>query len=124
MTTSRLAGFAALVGAIIAVAVIVGSLLGGAPSTSAQRCPVGDERSYGTTYVLSISVSDASCRAARKVIRGFHACRPGKRGRCRKTVDGYRCRERRFNRSAISYDSRVSCRRGGRRVRHTYTQFI
>jgi len=119
----RLTGIAVAVAAIIAVAVVV-SPDADAPGTQPRRCAVGDERSYGTTYVLRIGVSDATCSAARKLVRAFHACRPGKQGRCEGPVAGYRCRERRFNRSALSYDSRVSCRHGRSRVTHTYTQFL
>jgi hypothetical protein len=93
-----------------------------ATATAATSCRVGDSRSYGTTYVLSISVSGTSCRAGRSVIRSFHACRPGKSGRCGSTK-GYSCSERRFNKGRTSYDSRVTCRKGGKTVKHTYTQF-
>ena len=92
-------------------------------ATASKSCSVGDERSYGTTYVLSISASNTSCRNAKKLIRAYHACRPGKAGRC-PSVAGYRCSERRFNKSPQSYDSDVTCKRGSKRVRHTYTQFI
>ena len=60
-------------------------------------------------------------------MRAFHACRKahgGLKGRCpaRTKVRGYRCRE---NRSAIKtqFSSKVTCRRGTRRVVTTYTQF-
>ena len=66
----------------LAVLATVTALLALAPAASAKGCRVGDERSYGTTYVLSISVSDTSCRSGRKVIRAFHDCRPGKSGKC------------------------------------------
>ncbi len=111
-----------LVGSITLLATMA-ALLAVAPAASAKGCRVGDQRSYGTTYVLSISVSGTTCRAARRVIRAFHACRPGKAGRC-SGVLGYRCTESRFNKSSLSYDSRVTCRKGGKRVKHTYTQFI
>ena len=106
----------------LAVLVAITTLLALAPAASAKGCRVGDERSYGTTYVLSIKVSGTSCRSGRKVIRAFHACRPGRSGRCSRAL-GYSCSESRFNKSATSYDSRVTCRKGGKRVKHTYTQF-
>ena len=107
----------------LAVLVTVSTLLALAPAASAKGCNVGDQRSYGTTYVLSIKVSGTSCRAARKQIRAFHACRPGRKGRC-SSARGYSCSENRFNKSATSYDSRVTCRNGGKTVKHLYTQFI
>jgi hypothetical protein len=107
----------------LAVLATATALLALAPAASAKGCKVGDEQSYGTTYVLSISVSDTSCRSGRKVIRAFHDCRPGKTGKCGSRVLGYSCSESRFNKGPTSYDSRVTCRKGDRTVKHTYTQF-
>jgi hypothetical protein len=108
---------------------VLGTLLALSPAASAaptatasKACKVGDSRSYGTTYVLSISVRGTSCRAGRRVIRAFHACRPGKSGRCAR-VSGYRCSESRFDKIKTQYSSRVTCRNGGKVVKHTYTQF-
>jgi hypothetical protein len=111
-----------LVGSVALLATVT-VLLSLAPAASAKGCRVGDEGSYGTTYVLSITVRNTSCRTGRKVIRAFHACRPGKKGRCDHRVLGYSCSETRGNRSVTSYDSEVTCRKGGRRVKHTYTQW-
>jgi hypothetical protein len=111
-----------LIGSLAALAIVT-TLLALAPAASAKGCSVGDERSYGTTYVLKISVKNTSCRTGKKLIRAFHACRPGKSGRCDR-VRRYSCSESRFNRGATSYDSRVTCKRGGKTVKHTYTQFI
>ena len=46
----------------------------------------------------------------------------GKSGKCAERR-GYSCTESRFNKSPQSYDSRVTCKSGGKRVKHTYTQF-
>ena len=110
--------------AIVAVcAALAPPALADAPATASKSCSVGNSRSYGTTYVLSISARGTSCRSARSLIRSFHACRPGKSGKCSR-VSGYRCSESRFNKSSQSYDSRVTCTKGGKTVKHTYTQFI
>ncbi len=94
------------------------------PAQASKSCDIGTGRGYGTTYVTRISVSGGpTCRGARKLIKSFHACRPGKRGRCSR-VAGYRCSENRFNPSRFSYDSKVTCRKGGRTVKHTYTQNV
>jgi hypothetical protein len=90
-------------------------------ATASKSCRVGDERSYGTTYVISINVSNTSCRSGRSLIRAFHDCRPGKSGKC-PSVKGYSCSERREE-GRTQYDSRVTCRKGDRTVKHTYTQF-
>jgi hypothetical protein len=91
-------------------------------ATAAKGCSVGDSRSYGTTYVLKISVSGTSCRSGKSLIRAFHDCRPGKSGRCPR-VRRYNCSESRFDRISTQYSSRVTCRRGDRVVKHTYQQF-
>ena len=115
--------------ALVVIAATAAALSSGAAaaplasSAAAKKCSVGDSRSYGTTYVLSISVSGTSCRNGRKLVRAFHACRPGKSGKC-PSVKGYSCSERRFNKSKTSYDSKVTCRNGGKVVKHLYTQFI
>jgi hypothetical protein len=94
-------------------------------ANAAGSCGVGDGRGFGTTYVLSIRKRNISCRKAKRLIRKFHACRKagpkGPRGRC-KSPGTWRCRE---NRTAGvgSYDSKTRCRKGRKRVRHTYTQW-
>ena len=107
---------------IAAAAVLLAPAAGADPVASASKsCSVGDERSYGTTYVISISVSNTSCRSGRSLIRAFHDCRPGKSGKC-PSVKGYSCSERR-DKGPTHYDSRVTCKKGDRTVKHTYTQF-
>lgn len=90
-------------------------------ATASKRCSVGSGRGYGTTYVRSISTRRVGCSRAKAIIRAFHGCRKGARGRCGR-VSGYSCSENR-NSGVGSFDSNVSCRRGGKRVRHAYTQF-
>lgn len=110
--------------ALLAAALALPAPAAAAPSADASRsCSVGNTRSYGTTYVLSISARRVTCSRAREIVRAFHACRPGKSGRCPR-VAGYSCNEERFNKSRLSYDSRVICRRGAKVVKHTYTQFL
>lgn len=90
---------------------------------AAGRCAVGDTRGYGTSFVLRISAARITCARARELVRAFHACRPGKTGRCPR-VSGYRCSEERFNRTSLSYEARVRCTRGAKVVRHVYLQFL
>jgi len=120
----RLTRVLAVLTAVAACAALASPALADAPeATASKSCSVGDSRSYGTTYVISISVSNTSCRSGRRVIRAFHACRPGKQGSCESAVLGYTCRENRFNRGKTQYDSRVTCTKGSRVVKHTYTQY-
>jgi hypothetical protein len=107
---------------LTSILLAVGVIAPGASPAVAKSCSIGNGRGYGTTYVVRISVKHVSCARGKRVIRAFHACRPGKAGRCPR-VAGYRCREERFNKSPLSYDSRVKCTRGVKRVNHTYTQF-
>jgi hypothetical protein len=108
---------------LVVVLVLAPAASAGPVATASKSCKIGDERSYGTTYVTAISVANTSCRAGRRVIRAFHACRPGASGKCA-SVKGYSCSEHRFNKGRISYDSNVTCRKGSKTVKHTYTQFI
>ena len=77
----------------------------------------------GTGYFTSLTVERVSCSAGRSVARAYYHCRTrsGPAGRCRRRVRGYSCRERR-NAIPTEIDGRVTCRRGARRVIHTYQQ--
>ena len=108
--------------ALLIVAAPAASPASNGPSASAARtCSVGDSQSYGTTYVIWIKARNVGCRRARKLVRQFHACRPGPKGHCRH-VKGYKCSENRtYGRG--SFDSVVRCKNGGKVVRHQYTQW-
>jgi hypothetical protein len=113
----------AVLAAFAACATLAPAVSADAPDAKASKsCGVGDSRSYGTTYVLKISVSGTSCRSGKRLIRAFHDCRPGKSGRCAR-VKRYDCSESRFDKISTQYSSRVTCRRGDRVVKHTYQQF-
>jgi len=125
---ATLARSCALVGAVALLAALPGAAPAQDTSTphaqAAKRCGIsGQQRSFGPTYVLSLSARNVSCRRAKRVVRAYHECRfrnGGRRGRCRR-VSGYRCSEsRRGIRS--QFDARATCRRGGKSVKHAYTQ--
>jgi hypothetical protein len=111
--------------AVVALAAVVG--LAHYPAVAeAHGCSLaGKGRSLGPTYTLSLSVRHTTCRTGYRVVTAFDRCRKhhGKAGHCRHRVLHYRCREHRFDRISTQYDSRVSCRRGARRVKFTYEQF-
>jgi hypothetical protein len=120
----------ALVALVIALMALPGAASardGGGPTAQAARgCHLSarEQRHLGTTYVLRVSVSHVSCRSGKRLVRAYHSCRHrhgGADGHCR-SVSGYRCSERRFNKSRFSFDARASCSRGGRKVSQTYTQ--
>ena len=124
----RLARILVPLAALAILLAIPAATAGGSGGPEAQsaartcRLSVSQQRNMGTSYVLSLRVRITTCRNGKRVVKGFHRCRPGRRGRCRRRVFGYRCRERRYNRSSISYDSKVRCAKGSRRVWHTYQQ--
>jgi hypothetical protein len=116
---SRLVVLAAAAALLVAAAPASSS---DAPTASASRiCSVGDSRGYGTTYVRWIRARNVGCRRARKVVRGFHRCRKGATGRCG-GFNGWNCSENR-NYGRGSFDSTARCTRGGKVVRHGYTQW-
>lgn len=98
-----------------------------APARAAVTCSVkNDGRRLGTTYVTSLRVTQVSCTKAKSVVKAFNACRRANgdvAGRCRSTVQGFRCTEKRGATIPTQYSSRVVCTAGGRAVRFAYTQF-
>jgi hypothetical protein len=110
---------------IVSAAVAVGLTAGpGVSPAAAKDC--GNSRSLGATYVNNIDAKGVSCGKARDVIRAFNSCRRnngGADGRCNKRVSGgFRCNEGSRNRGAFQYFAKVSCKKGGKRVRFDYSQ--
>ena len=102
----------------------------GPTAQASKKCRIGsrESRRLGPTYVLKLNVFNTTCRNGKKVVKGYYRCRKangGRRGKCRRRVFGYRCRERRFNQiPRTQFDARVTCRKTGRKITHTYTQFL
>ena len=97
-------------------------LLAFAPSSAtAKSCT--PPKYPGDGYFTSLSVSGVSCATGRDVARAYYRCRikKGIRGRCTTRVLRFSCTERR---EAIStqFEARVTCKRGSKRVVHTYQQ--
>lgn len=94
---------------------------------AAHRCDLsGKERKLGPTYTTSLKTKKVSCRKGRRVVKAYYKCRVrhgGKDGKCHSRVKRFRCHEKRSNVISTQYDARVKCRRGRKRVVHTYTQF-
>jgi hypothetical protein len=89
-----------------------------AASCSAPRYP---GEGYFTERIRTRRVS---CRTARSFVKAYYRCRlrHGKAGRC-SSLRGYRCTERRV-RIPTELNARATCRNGGRRIIHTYQQFL
>jgi hypothetical protein len=90
---------------------------------AARTCSV--PKYPGSGYFLRLSVKRVGCATGRKVALAHYRCRTAKSraGRCRKKVLGYSCSERRQS-IATEIDSRVTCRRGSKRVISDYQQNI
>lgn len=88
----------------------------------AKSCNIsGKEQSLGATYVTSLSAKNTSCGKAEKVVRAYNECRGGGK-KCKRKVLGFKCRQRTLASSPLQYDAKVSCKKGGARVKFTYTQ--
>jgi hypothetical protein len=119
----RRLGPALALSTVLVVGALPGSGAAGPIAQASKTCDIGSGRGYGTTYVTALSVRRTTCAAGKDLVRAFHACRPGKKGHCRRRVLGYSCSERRFNVIRTQYDSRVTCKKGSRVVKHSYTQW-
>ncbi len=77
----------------------------------------------GNGYFTSLSVTGTSCATGSRVALAYYRCRvrKGIRGRCTTPVLRYRCSERRTS-IATQFEARVTCKRGGARVVHSYQQ--
>jgi hypothetical protein len=108
--------------ATLALAVLIAVAGAAAPAAGAARfCDV--PRYPGSGYFTSLSVRGVGCAKGRRLVRAYYRCRTrnGPAGRCHSRVLHYRCSERRES-IATEIDARVNCRRGTRRVIHTYQQ--
>ena len=94
---------------------------GGVTAHTARSCSVPDYP--GSGYFTSLTVKGTSCATGRKLARAYYRCRTrsGRRGRCHRRVLRYSCRERRQT-IPTEIDGKVTCRRGARRIVHTYQQ--
>jgi hypothetical protein len=93
---------------------------------AAKSChlSVHDQMHLGASYVTSLSVKQTSCSKGKAVVRAYHKCRRahGWKGKCGHKVKGYRCKRHIQDSSSFQYDATVTCRRGAKRVTHSYTQ--
>jgi predicted outer membrane repeat protein len=110
--------------------------------TDARSCRLGATAAAGPGSVLGVWVVRTRCGAAKRAVRRYQACldtgcygrvetrcvRPTFLGRCwlrdrfyLRRLAGYRCTERRLYEVDGVYEGRVMCRRGRRRISHTYS---
>ncbi len=92
--------------AVLALTAAVGTGTASARSCKSAAYP-------GEGYFNDLNVRNTSCRRGREVQRLHYRCRlrnGGKDGYCRR-VEGYRCTERRGERTRVEYNARVRCTR-------------
>jgi hypothetical protein len=79
----------------------------------------------GQGYFTSLQVAHVSCATGRKVTLAHYRCRVkhGRKGRCGSVLH-YRCAEGTRRSIPTEYTSRVTCKRGARKVVYTYEQFL
>lgn len=79
-------------------------------------------------YFTELRATNVSCKRARRLVMSYYKCRRkrgGIRGTCNnRTVNGLKCRESRP--ASLQLDTqinaRVTCKKGRRKVRHSYQQ--
>ena len=111
--------------ATIALLAVPSTAMASSPSASISKsCGVSKKpRALGPTYTLGLSVKGTSCSNGRGFVKSYYKCRGGGKGKCRRKVSGYSCSEKRSNVIRTQFDARVSCKKGGNRITHKYTQF-
>lgn len=110
-----------LAGPLVALVVALAAASSAGPAAAATRS-CSAPHYPGNGYFTSLKVTGVSCRVGRKVTLAHYRCRTrhGVRGRCGRVLH-YRCTEHRAG-IATEFNSRVTCRRGARRVVYTYQQ--
>jgi hypothetical protein len=107
---------------VVAIALGVGTSASAQPvARVARSCSV--PKYPGLGYFTSLSVTNTSCTTGRELVFAYYHCRlrRGKAGTCHSTMLGFSCREQRRS-IPTEIDARVTCRRGGATVIHTYQQ--
>jgi hypothetical protein len=107
---------------LAALLAVAGATAAKAPvAHSARSC--SPPKYPGSGYFTRLSVTGTSCSTGRRVAIAYYHCRlrHGKAGRCTSRVLGYSCRERRQS-IPTEIDATVTCRRGSRKVVHSYQQ--
>ncbi|MEA2431106.1 MAG: hypothetical protein QOI19_1579 [Thermoleophilaceae bacterium] len=124
---SRIALSAALL-ALSALVLVASATAGARPPQvyAARSCHLSahEQQHLGASYVTSLSVRKTSCAKGKAVVRAYHKCRRahGWKGKCKHRVKGYSCKRHIRDSSSFQYDATVTCRRGSKRVTHSYTQ--
>lgn len=106
---------------LLAAASAAGSV--GVSAHAARTCK--PPKYPGVGYFTSLSVKGVTCATGNKLVLAYYHCRTrsGPAGRCTSHVLGFTCHETR-NAIPTEIDARVTCKRHGESVVHTYQQDI
>ncbi len=106
----------------VALTMIVVCVLSVTGSASADRS-CAPPKYPGNGYFTLLKVNNTTCATGGKVALAWYACRlkGGVKGRCRQTVLGFSCSEKRVS-IPTEIDARVICHRGSATVLHYYQQ--
>jgi hypothetical protein len=90
---------------------------------AAGKCHLsrGEQRGgLGADYTVKLRVRGTSCGTGKSVAKGFNNCRKShKAKKC--NPSGFNCHESHVTKSPAQRSARVSCRKGGARVKFAYT---
>ena len=120
----RIARCVAALGSAVAVMLVLAAIGGGSSAAASATHTCTTPKYPGVGYFTSLRVTGVGCATGRKFVVAYYHCRlrhGGKAGRCPGGVMHYRCTEKR-NTIPTEIDARVTCRRGARRIVHTYQQ--
>jgi hypothetical protein len=116
---------AAAAGCVAGVQAVAPAVAASAETTHAARACAAPHYP-GNGYFTSLRVAHTSCGTGRKVALAHYRCRRkhGVRGHCHHAVLRFSCKEYRPASARIptQYSSRVTCKRGSRRVVFVYQQ--
>jgi hypothetical protein len=114
-------------GAALVLALTGACLTGAASAETTHAARACSAPKYpGNGYFASLHVTHTTCGTGRKVALAHYRCRRkhGVRGHCHHAVLHFHCKEYRPASARIptQYNSRVTCKRGSRRVVFVYQQ--
>jgi hypothetical protein len=112
-----------LAAATAALVALGATVAGASPAGHAARS-CAPPKYPGQGYFTSLQVAHVSCATGKKVTLAHYRCRikHGRKGHCGRVLH-YRCTETRRS-IPTEYTSRVTCKRGSRKVVYTYEQFL
>lgn len=117
----------AAIAASAALAMTIGAQ--NAQAASYKKCTLSQGEQYPKgakpkpTYNLTLKAQATSCATAKKVMKGFHRCRPAADHRCTtKVLARWTCTGRKDSSTAEIFYANFTCKWGTRGVKSSYQQ--